>query len=107
MSKGTKVVTFRLDADRERRINLEIAFRLNHPTAEPFTFTSFILKAIDEKIAHMERSRKRKRKKAHETPYEFRTSEPVIHPPDGKPFDWEKLYQDMEEAERQAIDGER
>lgn len=67
MSKGNTIITFRLDPFHVQGINVVIE-RRNYFTKEaPWTFSDFIRKAIDEKLHHMQRSRKTKKRKMRKT----------------------------------------
>ena len=62
MSKGNKVIPFRCPRELEQAINSAIASR-NHVTKqEPWDRTGFIIAALKDKLAHLERSKGKKRK---------------------------------------------
>lgn len=63
MSKGNKVVSFRVPPDLEERIEYAI-YRRNKVTFNmPWTLADFVKQAIIEKLNHMARSRKTKKRK--------------------------------------------
>ena len=68
MSKGTCMRTFRLDEDMWRLIGDTVRNRNLVTRLDQWTISDFIREAINDKIAHMERSRKsRKRREADNT----------------------------------------
>ena len=105
MSKGTKVYSLRIPENLVLAMKEQIESINYHTKGEIVEFGPFILKAIREKMAHMERSRRKNRKKVTTPKQEPIPHGSVIHPIDGKPFDWESMYRNMEIAEREAIDG--
>lgn len=59
MSKGSQVVPVRLPPDMKARVKDAIA-RINRKTQEePHNVSSFVRKCIEDKLAHMERGRKK------------------------------------------------
>lgn len=58
MSKGSPVVPIRIPATLLERIETQIAESNPRRKGEPWTRSAFILSAIEEKLAKMERSRK-------------------------------------------------
>lgn len=58
MSKGTKITGVRIPAELREEMKLTIARANVFKVDEPWNQTDFILAAIREKIAKMERSRK-------------------------------------------------
>jgi hypothetical protein len=62
MSKGSRIVGIRVEADLEAAIETAIASANYHSRIEPHTLSSWIKAAIREKLAHIQRS-KRKGKK--------------------------------------------
>jgi len=63
MSKGNKVVSFRVPSDLEERIEFTI-YRRNKVTRNaPWTLAEFVKAAIIEKLNHMARSRRSKKRK--------------------------------------------
>jgi hypothetical protein len=60
MSKGTGKITFRIPAALESEIDRAInRHNANPGTRDSLNRTSFLLRAIKEKISHLERSRKK------------------------------------------------
>jgi len=59
MSKGNAVWTVRIGVPLSEAIEDAIERRNKHSRAEPWTFSDFIRQAIQEKLAHMSRSRKK------------------------------------------------
>jgi len=74
MSKGSKIVTFRIPADLLAKVKGEIISHNHYSKGEWWKFSHFIIKAIEEKIAHAERSRKKKPKAK---PYQYQTADDV------------------------------
>jgi hypothetical protein len=58
MSKGSTVVTLRPGNERLELIRRTIEELNERRLEEPYTLTSFIISAIDEKLSHRERSRR-------------------------------------------------
>jgi hypothetical protein len=63
MSRGTRHTPLRLSADLLDRIDREIEFTNERRAGEPFTRSAWIRQAIEEKLAHSERSRRKGRRK--------------------------------------------
>lgn len=59
MSKGSKIVQFRLPPALEAEVGITIARRNLYRRGRPWDRTGFLLTAIREKIAKMERSRRK------------------------------------------------
>jgi hypothetical protein len=60
MSAGTDRITFRCSAERQSAMHRAIARHNANPgQRDSLNVTSFLLRAIDEKIAHLDRSRKK------------------------------------------------
>jgi metal-responsive CopG/Arc/MetJ family transcriptional regulator len=64
MGKGTKIYSVRLDDQVVTEINAVMDSSFLTSRQEPLTLSAFIRKAIDEKLWHSARSRRRKRKAA-------------------------------------------
>lgn len=62
MSKGSKRVTFRIPKDIAEKVQGEIISHNYYSKGQPWNLTDFILKAIEEKIAHATRSRRKGKK---------------------------------------------
>jgi len=62
-SKGNPIVKTRVTTDLEREVEITINRRNLHSDNEPWDVSEFIRSAIREKIAHMERSRNKGRKR--------------------------------------------
>jgi hypothetical protein len=62
MSKGTKIIPFRCPGGLEEDMEIAIDDRNERTREAPWSRTDFILKAIREKLDHMQRSRAKKRK---------------------------------------------
>lgn len=60
MSKGTKIITLRLPPGIEEDMDIQIEQRNEWTKDAPWNRTAFILAAIREKLAHMQRSRRKK-----------------------------------------------
>lgn len=63
MSKGSKKCTFRIPHELEGKIAGEIISHNYYSKGSPWNMTDFIIKAIEEKIAHATRSRQKKPKR--------------------------------------------
>lgn len=63
MSKGRRILTFRISEEMHGDVIRLVERRNSTTREEPWTMTDFVLRAIAEKIAHVERSRAPKRKK--------------------------------------------
>lgn len=63
MSRGTKIVSFRIYPEMDAAIDLAIEKRNARTREEPWTRTDFYLAAFKEKLKHMERSRSKNRTK--------------------------------------------
>ncbi len=61
MSKGSPIVPIRVPSDLLARIDQQIADSNPRRSAEPWTRSAFILSAVAEKLAKMERGRKTQR----------------------------------------------
>lgn len=57
MSKGSKVIPFRIPSSMEQEVEHAIIMRNRVTKDAPWTRTDFILAAIREKLGHMRRSR--------------------------------------------------
>jgi len=68
MSRGTKVVTFRIEPEMDAAIDLAIERRNERTKEEPWTRTDFYRAAFKEKLSHMERSRTKNRSKKNAKP---------------------------------------
>ena len=64
MSKGNPVITFRIDRFQEQRMRHAIDRRNFFTKEKPWGTADFIRCAIEDKLKHMERSRKAKKRKA-------------------------------------------
>jgi hypothetical protein len=63
MSKGSPIVPIRFaDAELLAQIDAAVDSSVINRKDEPWTRTSFILSAVREKLAHMERARKSRKK---------------------------------------------
>ena len=60
MSKGSKVVPVRIEAELLAMIDLLILRANEHTQEEPYTRSSWIKKALAEKINHLARSKKKR-----------------------------------------------
>lgn len=60
MSKGSKIVQVRVPDDLLKRIEEHVSSLQLNARGEPPTVSSYIRKAIEEKLAHRERSRKKR-----------------------------------------------
>lgn len=63
MSAGNPIVKVRIPRELVEEIELAIENRNARVRAEPWTFSEFLRVAIDDKLRHMERSRRPKAKK--------------------------------------------
>jgi hypothetical protein len=63
MSKGTPVQTVRISPGTLVLVQDAVARRNANTADEPWTVSDFIRQAVFDKLAHMERSRKRRKKK--------------------------------------------
>jgi len=66
MSKGNPIVPVRFDSAMLFQMRDAIAQRNERTSNEPWTMSDFIKAAVWEKLCHMERSRKGKRRKRKE-----------------------------------------
>lgn len=60
MSAGNPVVCFRIETEKLAEVQRAIVSANENRRAEPYTQTSWILKAIQEKLDHANRSKKKK-----------------------------------------------
>lgn len=65
--KGSRIVTFRLPLDMELAINAAMDRAVSFRKGEPWSISTFIKAAIKEKLAHLERSRGRKKRAGKQT----------------------------------------
>jgi len=63
MSKGSKVLPFRIPAELLAEVDGVIERSHDTRAGEPWTRTAFILAALKEKLAHMRRSNTKKKKR--------------------------------------------
>ena len=76
-SKGNPVVKTRVTTELEREVEVTINRRNLHSDNEPWDVSEFIRSAIREKIAHMERSRNKGRKRTDKKEKTARTQQTV------------------------------
>jgi hypothetical protein len=60
MSKGSRIVPVRIPRELEVRILTAIERANHHTKEEPYTLSDWIRKCIEEKLAHLERSNRKK-----------------------------------------------
>lgn len=70
MSQGSPMFTFRLSDEMGVSVMNTIRHRNANTSDTPWTFSDFVRKAIQEKLDHMERSRRPRNRIKKEEPYE-------------------------------------
>lgn len=63
MAKGSRIVPIRDRNGLYDKVKAELAKRFDNPLLKPMSVSDFIWKAVEEKLAHMERSRRPRAKK--------------------------------------------
>lgn len=106
MSKGTQVYSVRIPSELSSEISKTINRRNLFSKEGPWTFTDFILMAVREKLAHMERSRTKGKKKIKEPKQEPIADGGVLHRDPREAEFWQGIEDELWSKEREAINGQ-